>query len=125
MELRDYTFLGTTQSLCPACWEEARRDRVGGKALASGAGGQPNISLVPAKIIVRDGRVYFRKHCPVHGAREDFVCSDAQWFDRNQYLTPGKLPAEMAIEPRLGCPFDCGLCTEHEQHTCLEIVEIT
>src|SRR5207253_2549342 len=53
MNLRDYTFLGTTRSLCPTC----RR-------------------LVDAKIIVRDRRVYFRKRCPEHGTFEDFVCSD-------------------------------------------------
>ena len=23
-----------------------------------------------------------------------------------------------------GCPFDCGLCPDHEQHSCLAIVEI-
>jgi uncharacterized radical SAM superfamily Fe-S cluster-containing enzyme len=85
----------------------------------------PPLKLVPAKIINRNGRVYFRKRCERHGQREDFVCSDAAWFNRNQFLTPGKLPERMGVEPRLGCPFDCGLCTEHEQHTCLGIVEIT
>jgi len=24
-----------------------------------------------------------------------------------------------------GCPYDCGLCTDHEQHSCLSIIEIT
>ena len=24
-----------------------------------------------------------------------------------------------------GCPYDCGLCTEHEQHTCIGLVELT
>jgi uncharacterized radical SAM superfamily Fe-S cluster-containing enzyme len=102
MNFRDYTFLGTTQSLCPAC-----------------------LALVPAKIIDRGGRVYFRKRCLTHGVREDFVCSDAKWFDRNEFLTPGKQPLRMAVEPSRGCPFDCGLCTEHEQHTCLGVLEIT
>ena len=27
--------------------------------------------------------------------------------------------------PDRGCPYDCGLCTEHEQHTCVGLVEIT
>jgi uncharacterized radical SAM superfamily Fe-S cluster-containing enzyme len=102
MNFRDYTFLGTTQSFCPDC-----------------------LSLVPAKILDRGGRVYFRKRCPTHGVREDFVCSDAAWFDRNAFLTPGKLPLRMAVEPQRGCPFDCGLCTEHEQHTCLGVLEVT
>lgn len=100
--LRDYTFLGATQSLCPEC-----------------------LTLVPAKIVERGGRVYFRKRCPTHGPREDFVCSDVRWWDRTDYSLPGKMPNEFGVEPKLGCPFDCGLCTEHEQHTCIGLLEIT
>ncbi|HEY1598138.1 MAG TPA: radical SAM protein [Pirellulales bacterium] len=103
MQLREHTFLGMTQSLCPEC-----------------------LSLVPAKIIVRDdGRVYFRKRCPTHGVREDFICSDARHYDRMEYSLPGKVPPQMGVEPDLGCPYDCGLCTEHEQHTCVGVLEIT
>jgi uncharacterized radical SAM superfamily Fe-S cluster-containing enzyme len=102
MKLRDYSFLGTTQSLCPEC-----------------------LSLTPAKIISRGGRVYFRKRCPTHGEREDFVCGDVTFYDRMEYTVPAKLPASVGVEPDKGCPFDCGLCTEHEQHTCVGLVEIT
>lgn len=100
--LRGYTYLGITQSLCPDC-----------------------LSLVPAKIIKRDNRVYFRKRCSTHGVREDFVCSDASWFDRYEYGTPAKVPALFGTSPDRGCPYDCGLCTEHEQHTCIALLEIT
>lgn len=102
MNSRDYHFLGTTQSLCPEC-----------------------LSVVPAKIVTRDSRVYFRKQCPEHGPREDYVCGDLAWWDRHVGSAPGKLPQQIAVEPRLGCPYDCGLCTEHEQHTCLALLEIT
>ena len=78
-----------------------------------------------AKIVVRGNRVYFRKHCPTHGTREDFVCSDASMFDRNEYSLPGKVPAAYGSAVRLGCPYDCGLCEEHEQHTCIGLLEIT
>src|SRR4051794_21039798 len=67
MNLRDYTFLGTTRSLCPTC----RR-------------------LVDAKIIVRHNRVYFRKQCPEHGTFDDFVCSDVAYYDRQVRKRPGK-----------------------------------
>jgi uncharacterized radical SAM superfamily Fe-S cluster-containing enzyme len=99
---RDYTFLGTTQSLCPEC-----------------------LALVPAKIITRYNRVYFRKTCPTHGVREDFVCSDVSMYDRHEFSVPAKMPESVGVEPDRGCPFDCGLCTEHEQHTCIGLVEIT
>ena len=102
MRLRDHTFLGMTQSLCPEC-----------------------LALVPAKILDRGGRVYFRKRCPTHGVREDFICSDVQWFDRMEFSLPGKVPAKFGTLPDRGCPYDCGLCTEHEQHTCVGLVEIT
>ena len=99
--LRTHTFLGTTQSLCPEC-----------------------LRLVPAKIIAKGQRVYFRKRCPEHGVREDFVCSDVELFDQMELSVPGKMP-KFGVEPDKGCPYDCGLCTEHEQHTCVGLVEIT
>ncbi|MFL5328325.1 MAG: radical SAM protein [Gemmataceae bacterium] len=102
MRLRGHTFLGMTQSLCPEC-----------------------LALVPAKIIEKKGRVYFRKRCPTHGVREDFICSDVRQYDRMEYSLPGKVPPQFGIEPDRGCPYDCGLCTEHEQHTCIGLVEIT
>lgn len=100
--LREHTFLGITQSLCPEC-----------------------LRVVPAKILHRGGRIYFRKRCPEHGSRDDFVCSDARYFDRLEFNVPGRRPQAFAIEPRLGCPYDCGLCVEHEQHTCVAVLELT
>jgi uncharacterized radical SAM superfamily Fe-S cluster-containing enzyme len=97
---RDYTFLGTTHSLCPECR-----------------------AVVPAKIIARRGRVYFRKTCPEHGEREDFVCSDVRWYDRMEFALPAKVPAQFGALPDRGCPLDCGLCTEHEQHTCVGVLK--
>lgn len=99
---RNHVFLGTTQSLCPEC-----------------------LSVVPAKILSREGRIYFRKHCPTHGVREDFVCSDVSQYDRMEFNVPGRVPREFGAEVDRGCPFDCGLCSEHEQHTCIGLVEIT
>lgn len=102
LAIREHRFLGATQSLCPDC-----------------------LSVVPAKIISRDGRVYFRKLCPEHGQSDGFVCSDDRLFDRMEFSLPGRVPANFAITPRRGCPYDCGLCTEHEQHTCVAVLEIT
>jgi hypothetical protein len=81
--------------------------------------------LVPAKILERGGRVYFRKRCPEHGERDDFVCSDVRYYDQMHMSVPGKIPAKVGATRDLGCPFDCGLCEDHEQHTCLGLVELT
>ncbi len=102
MPFRDYTMLGTTQSLCPQC-----------------------LRLVPAKIIVRGQRVYFRKRCPEHGQRDDFVCSDVRYYDQSEFNLPARMPEKFGVAPRRGCPYDCGLCDEHEQHTCIGLVELT
>lgn len=99
---RNYTFLGLTQSLCPECRE-----------------------VVPAKIVARGRRVYFRKVCPEHGEREDFICSDVDRYDRLDDVQPAKLPQRTFAPVREGCPKDCGLCSEHEQHTCIAVIEVT
>src|SRR3954466_13070169 len=102
MSVRDYVFRGTTRSLCPHC----RR-------------------VVDAKIIVRGRRVYFRKQCPEHGTVEDFVCSDVAYFDRHEFDQPARTPRHYGTQADRGCPLDCGLCPEHEQHTCIALIEIT
>lgn len=102
MQIRDYTYLGTTRGLCPRC----RR-------------------LVDAKIVVRDRRVYFRKLCPEHGLIEDFVCSDVAYYDRHEHSQPARIPRAYGTQAERGCPYDCGLCPEHEQHTCIALIEVT
>ncbi|GAH48249.1 unnamed protein product, partial [marine sediment metagenome] len=38
---------------------------------------------------------------------------------------PGSIPYDFATKVEDGCPHDCGLCPEHQQHTCIGIIEIT
>lgn len=103
LPLREHTFLGLTRSLCPEC-----------------------LRVVDAKIVDKGGRVYFLKRCPEHGERMDFVCSDVKAYDQIQYSVPGKIPAVFGTgAPERGCPHDCGLCEDHEQHSCLGLVELT
>ncbi|MFO1065095.1 MAG: radical SAM protein [Pirellulales bacterium] len=97
---RDYTFLGLTQSLCPECRK-----------------------VVDAKIVARGKR--FQKQCPDHGLREDFICSDLDRYDLTSTSLPAKLPVQTYVEAKRGCPLDCGLCDQHEQHTCIGVIEIT
>lgn len=97
-----HLFLDVSRSLCPTC----RR-------------------LVDAQVISREGKVLLRKRCPDHGWTESLLSSDVNWYRHAlQYNRPGLLPVERATEVRDGCPYDCGLCPEHQQHTCLAILEI-
>jgi uncharacterized radical SAM superfamily Fe-S cluster-containing enzyme len=76
--------------------------------------------------ILRDGKVYLRKQCPTHGQSEALISGDADWFLRSlTYIKEGSVPLKHSTAVHKGCPDDCGLCADHEQHSCLPIIEIT
>ncbi len=88
--------LGETRSLCTTC-----------------------LRVLPARNVERDGRVILARECPGHGPQETLVEADAQWYRwSRRFRKPGRRPAHFATEARLGCPYDCGFCPEHEQHAC-------
>jgi len=97
-----YIFLGQVTSMCEEC-----------------------LQLVPAKVI-RDGEnVYYQKRCRDHGVQKTLVSTDADYFlAAIDYLKPGDLPLQPQTKIDYGCPFDCGLCPDHEQHSCLAIIEV-
>jgi uncharacterized radical SAM superfamily Fe-S cluster-containing enzyme len=97
-----YLFFGQTTSLCETCYR-----------------------LVPAKVIVEGEEVFFLKRCADHGVQKTLVCDDlAYWKAQKDWLKPGDRPLAPHTRTEHGCPFDCGLCPDHEQHSCLAIVEI-
>jgi 7,8-dihydro-6-hydroxymethylpterin dimethyltransferase len=76
--------------------------------------------------ILRDGKVYMRKQCPTHGQSEALISGDVEWFLRSlTYIKSGSVPLVHSTAVEKGCPDDCGLCPDHEQHSCLPIIEIT
>lgn len=98
----DYIFYELTRSICPQC----RR-------------------VIDAKILLRDDKVYMRKRCPDHGEVEALIYADARAYARNAaYNKPGTIPLQHNHEIERGCPYDCGLCPDHQQHTCLGIIEV-
>lgn len=82
---------------------------------------------VEASILVKDDRVYLDKWCPEHGRERVLVADDAAYYRmaREQFIKPPELPERFNTERRYGCPYDCGLCPEHMQHSCLTLVEVT
>ena len=97
-----YIFLGQVTTMCEEC-----------------------LQLVPAKVI-RDGdNVYYQKRCSDHGVQKTLVSTDADYFlAAIDYLKPGDLPLQPQTKIDYGCPYDCGLCPDHEQHSCLAIIEV-
>ena len=82
--------------------------------------------LVDGVRMIRGGKVYLRKQCPRDGQTEALISGDADWFLRSlTYIKEGSVPIKHSTKVEEGCPKDCGLCPDHEQHSCLPIIEIT
>jgi hypothetical protein len=74
--------------------------------------------------VARDGRVYIKKQCVVHGRQDELLEDNAAYFiRRNEFSRPGSA-CELQTQTDKGCPFDCGLCPDHEQHTCIGLIEV-
>jgi uncharacterized radical SAM superfamily Fe-S cluster-containing enzyme len=84
------------------------------------------LQLLQADVVVRSGKVYFRKQCAQCGPSEALVSEDAAYYVRAYtFARAGTEPLKFAAKAEHGCPTDCGTCDDHEQHTCLPIVEVT
>jgi uncharacterized radical SAM superfamily Fe-S cluster-containing enzyme len=81
---------------------------------------------VDAKIVFQDGCVYMLKRCPEHGAEHVLVADDVEYWRRARevFLKPSEMPKRFQTPVKHGCPYDCGLCTDHEQHSCLTLIEV-
>jgi 7,8-dihydro-6-hydroxymethylpterin dimethyltransferase len=103
MPTRPYLFYALTNSLCSKC-----------------------LTKVEAKIIFQDGGVYLVKHCPSHGREEVLIADDIEYYRQTQaFIKPGDVPLRFNTPIKHGCPYDCGLCPDREQHSCLTLIELT
>ncbi len=101
-KISPYIFHGQTTSLCPECY-----------------------ALVPAKIIFDDGNVYYQKRCKTHGISKALISTDIPFYKLAQdYIKPGDRPHVFQTRTEEGCPYDCGLCPDHEQHSCLGLIDV-
>ena len=83
------------------------------------------MALVPAKVIAEDGAVFYLKRCREHGVQKTLISDDvAYWKSTRDWIKPGDRPLRPHTATDHGCPYDCGLCPDHEQHSCLAIIEI-
>lgn len=103
MAIRPYIYHSLTNSICSQC-----------------------LTKVEAKILFKNEKVYLSKHCFKHGKEEILIADDISYYQQCQsFLKPGDIPLKFNTPIRHGCPYDCGLCPDHEQHSCLTLIEIT
>lgn len=96
------TLLGSTESVCPVCLRRIRAARM-----------------------AEEDKVYLVKTCPDHGKFKTLI-----WWGPPSYQawSVAKLPSRppvCATNEQRGCPFDCGLCPQHRQHSCCVLLEVT
>lgn len=103
-KIRPWLYYDTTQSVCSTCLRQ-----------------------VEAKILFKDDQVLMDKWCPVHGTERVLISDDVAYYRqcREVFVKHPEMPQRFATTMRHGCPYDCGLCPDHMQHSCLSIVEIT
>ena len=92
-----------TRSICPICYK-----------------------VIPAMIRDSTNGALMEKTCPDHGQWSVVVSTDVNTYEKlGRTERKIKRPLKHNASTVHGCPYDCGLCAVHDQHTCLAIMEIT
>ena len=103
MAARNYIYYELTNSICTTC-----------------------LTKVEAKIIFQDDKVFMLKRCLTHGQQKVLISTDIDYYKKSRdFNKPGDMPKKFNTKIKYGCPYDCGLCPDHEQHSCLTIIELT
>jgi len=102
-KVRPYLFYDVALSVCSKC-----------------------LTKVEGKIVFQDGKVFMLKRCPHHGSEKVLIADDIDYYRRCRevFIKPPEMPNVYNTPVKWGCPYDCGLCTDHEQHSCLSLIEI-
>ncbi len=96
-------FFRYTQSICPYCYR-----------------------LLPAIIVERGGKLYIRKVCPEHGEIEEVYQGDSEFARRlEKWYIEGRGPRYVYTELTAPCPYSCGLCPLHKNHTAIANLVLT
>src|SRR2546423_4876514 len=78
-----------TDSLCPMCVREARKEILDGKKDVSVLLNE-RVGEIKATILERDGKIMMVKDCPVHGHFEDVMAIDTAFFRHLEEVFPGR-----------------------------------
>ncbi|MCX6803131.1 MAG: radical SAM protein [Candidatus Diapherotrites archaeon] len=97
----------STRSLCPECKR-----------------------VLEAKVYSKKGKVYLKRKCPSHGVFDEIYWESVVEFDRARkyaHNSVGISRFNVCATENNGsnCPYDCGLCTNHHNHTALANIAVT
>jgi len=101
---RPYLFYGATRALCSRCF-----------------------IVCDAKELIEGDKVYLWKRCLEHGVERVLLSDDVAYFRlcREVFLKPPEQVERYNTKTEWGCPYDCGICPDHEQHGCVSVLEVT
>jgi uncharacterized radical SAM superfamily Fe-S cluster-containing enzyme len=94
--------LGVTESVCPLC-----------------------LTRIPAQRVAVHDDVFLDKTCPEHGRFRTVIWRGLPSYASWSVPKLPSRPPHCASTVDRGCPFDCGLCPDHEQHSCCVLLEVT
>lgn len=81
---------------------------------------------ISAKIVFEDGNVFMLKRCSEHGFQKSIIADDIDFYKNiRNFNKASEYPKQPLTHTDYGCPMDCGICADHEQHSCLTLIEVT
>ena len=88
--------------------------------------------IIPAEIVEKENKIIIQKVCPDCGKFEDIVSGDAGYYKWTHYGNEhwsfekdGEANTPDITECKAGCPYSCGLCSEHKSTCSLALIDIT
>jgi uncharacterized radical SAM superfamily Fe-S cluster-containing enzyme len=94
--------INETQSICPYC-----------------------LKKITANKVKYGDKIYMEKSCSEHGKFKTLIWDGEPSMESWKNDKIPAFPREPFTKVDKGCPFDCGLCADHRQHTCTALIEVT
>lgn len=100
--MKENRIITRTESLCPVCLRKTE-----------------------ASIVTDGTNCYLQKTCPEHGDFSAVIWRGSIPIEKWMRRREGAHLEKTVTKVQKGCPYDCGLCEEHRQHTCTALIEVT
>ncbi len=94
----------STRSLCPECNK-----------------------IIEADLVEEDNQVFMNKSCQEHGEFKELISADKDFFLKmrhTHYDKPAKVDKPHK-KPEQGCPYDCGVCSNHKSFPSMINIDLT